>query len=183
MGSVPGTTYTRRSRRSAEPIDRFFQKVVRQPNGCWEWTGCLANSYGRFYLPGGKPVSAHRFAFEYFVEPIPPGVTLDHQCHNQDDSCIGGPRCRHRRCVNPAHLEPVTIRINTHRSSSTLTYRRSLQTHCRNGHLYTAANTLWVQRKGKPRKQRQCRQCRHDQHQQRRIAALLAEMMERRAAL
>lgn len=50
----------------------------------------------------------HIWAYKNFVGPVPEGHELDHVCHTKDPSCAGGIDCPHRRCVNPAHLEPVT---------------------------------------------------------------------------
>lgn len=40
------------------------------------------------------PITAHRFAYELLVGPVPDGLQLDHLCRN-------------RACCNPEHLEPV----------------------------------------------------------------------------
>lgn len=70
---------------------------------CWLWTGTIAlNGYGLIYRQGGPLVGAHRLAYEVHVGPIPKGYELDHLC-------------RVRRCVNPAHLEPVTHSENVRR--------------------------------------------------------------------
>ena len=81
--------------------ERFWEKVNKSaPNGCWEWTaGLFATGYGGFQY-GGRPVAAHRWAYEALVGPIPEGLELDHLCRN-------------RKCVNPAHMEPVTHKENT----------------------------------------------------------------------
>lgn len=98
------------------PRERFMAKVAVQSNGCWLWTGGIdPTGYGRFYLYP-RVVYAHRAAYELFVGPIPTGLDIDHQCHNEDDGCGGGPTCPHRRCVNPAHMEPSTRAANLARS-------------------------------------------------------------------
>jgi hypothetical protein len=88
-------------------------KVAVDPvSGCWVWTGYVrSNGYGEFQMQG-RLWKAHRWAYEHWREPIPPGLEPDHECHNRDLSCSGGPTCRHRRCVNPGHMEAKTPREN-----------------------------------------------------------------------
>jgi hypothetical protein len=105
-------------------IERFMSKVEKSPDGCWIWIGSIApNGYGKFSVEKNKVrkcFNAHRWAYEYFVGPIRAGLTLDHLCRN-------------RRCVNPSHLEPVTIRENLIRGEgvSAVNIRK---THCPKGH-------------------------------------------------
>jgi len=80
---------------------RFWARVDKAaPGGCWIWTGAVeGKGYGAPSINGVKR-PAHRLAYEDLVGPVPEGLHLDHLC-------------RVRRCVNPAHLEPVTSRENT----------------------------------------------------------------------
>lgn len=108
--------------------ERFWDKVDVQPGICWEWQACLLrNGHGQFNREGRRPVMAHRWAWEHLVGPIPDGLVLDHLCRNP-------------RCVNPAHLEPVTPGTNTLRGygAAALNARK---THCKNGHAFTPENT------------------------------------------
>jgi uracil-DNA glycosylase family 4 len=74
---------------------RFWAKVSKTDN-CWYWLGWRDSwGYSRFDV-AGKKVRAHRFAYELLVGPIPTGMTLDHLC-------------RHEACVNPSHLEALTV--------------------------------------------------------------------------
>ena len=87
--------------------DRIQACSEPEPNtGCWLWTAALKNGYGRITMMNPKrKTAAHRVSYEAFVGPIPEGLTLDHLC-------------RVRCCVNPAHLEPVTMRENIMRGTS-----------------------------------------------------------------
>jgi len=125
-------------RTPAEP--RFWAKV-RKTEGCWYWTGTRnPGGYGLFW-PTRTTICAHRFAYELLVGPIPEGMTLDHECHNQDSSCPGGTSCQHRACVRPSHLVPRSNGENQHRSSRTHAARNAAKTHCPQGHPYDELNT------------------------------------------
>lgn len=100
-----------RKRRHGDPAyersadDRFWSYVTESPSGCWLWVGAIgSNGYGVFRL-SDKSASAHRYSWEQLVGQIPDGLHLDHLC-------------RIRNCVNPAHLEPVTPRVNVQRGTS-----------------------------------------------------------------
>lgn len=108
---------------------------------CWEWPGAKTSAgYGNT-RSGGKNRLAHRVSYERFVGPIPAGLTLDHLCRN-------------RACINPKHLEPVTMRENNRRGMSPAG-KKSRQTHCLIGHPFDEANTY--HRPG--REGRECRAC------------------------
>ena len=82
--------------------DTFWSRVEKTADGCWLWTSTIVwNGYGQFRIDNRR-VYAHRFAYEQVNGTIPAGLDLDHLC-------------RVRRCVNPAHLEPVTRRENLRR--------------------------------------------------------------------
>jgi hypothetical protein len=98
---------------------RFWSKVDPSagPSQCWPFVGCITKSgYGRILageVLGGPAVwIAPRVAYALTFGGIPEGAELDHLCHTRDRRCIQGSECPHRRCVNPAHLEPVTHREN-----------------------------------------------------------------------
>lgn len=135
--------------------DRFLSKV-RRSEGCWTWAGAHdIQGYGRFQASGERTrpreLRAHRVAYELLVGPIGPGLTIDHLCRN-------------RGCVNPAHLEPVSIRDNLHRGD-TAAARNAAKTRCPQGHEYTDANTH-RRANGK----RECRLCMRDATRRRRAA-------------
>lgn len=140
------------------PAQAVLAAVQRDPNGCWLYTGTLdRDGYAAHVTVVGYPrTRAHRATYEHFVGPIPGGMQLDHLCH-KPETCAGGPTCPHRRCVNPAHLKPVTGRENTLRSNSVPAIN-ARKTHCNNGHPYTPENTqVRVQAGG--RTWRRCREC------------------------
>lgn len=89
-----------RSRSDSEhPLERVLEYVDRGPSKCWLWTG----GKNQFGYPQvwweNTSRKAHRIIYTELVGPIPDGMTLDHLC-------------RIRACVNPAHLEPVTLYEN-----------------------------------------------------------------------
>lgn len=120
---------------------RFWSYVDRRGDTeCWPWTGATGRGgYGRSRRDGGH-IYAHRQAYELIVGPIADGLTLDHLCRNT-------------ACVNPAHLEPVTLATNLLRSENpwAVNARRA---ECRNGHRFTEENTRYA-----PNGTRVCKTC------------------------
>lgn len=92
-------------------------------------TGCVVwqrsrrrDGYGQLNV-AGRPMLAHRIAYELARGRIAPGLQVDHVCRN-------------RSCCNPDHLEAVTQLVNIQRGS------RPSRTHCRLAwHPYDKANT------------------------------------------
>lgn len=121
-------------------IDRFWTKVVKHPDGCWEWRGAvLPNGYGVTKHTGERRNTyVHRFSYELAFGPIPEGMEIDHLCHDPA-LCQRAWACPHRRCVNPSHLRATTHRENTLRGGS-LPAIESRQTHCQRGHPLSGAN-------------------------------------------
>lgn len=118
---------------------RFWSYVDKSagPTACWVWTGGLTpDGYGRLNV-SRRLERAHRLAWLYLVGPVTKGMVLDHTCHNADRSCAGGSSCVHRRCVNPAHLEMVTNRVNARRGA------KGRIESCTHGHDYDEANTYY----------------------------------------
>lgn len=125
-------------------VARFGHRLRRLSNGCVEHMGSTNGvGYARFYYRGRLWLS-HRYA--YMVahgHPVPEGLVIDHLCRN-------------RRCVNPAHLEAVTIRTNNLRGFGASGINAA-KTHCKRGHEFTPANTI-VERDHRGT-MRRCRTC------------------------
>lgn len=130
---------------------RFWSRLDRRgPDECWPWTGYVNHlGYGTLDI-NRRPSLAHRLAYKMLVGPIPEGLVLDHVCHNDSD-CTAGNTCEHRRCCNPAHLEPVPQAENVRRGRGGQHWAQ--KTHCPQGHPYDEANTKLY------RGRRSCRAC------------------------
>lgn len=108
-------------------VTAFWQRVDRRgENDCWLWQGRKTKGYGQVYFRG-QHVQAHRLAYQLLAGPIPDGLTLDHLCTVKD-------------CVNPNHLEPVSIRDNKLRGIISAGRDR----YCSKGHEMTLGNTRIV---------------------------------------
>ena len=145
--------------------ERFWTKVDfngpvpgRRPElgPCWLWDACRGrDDYGVFRL-NGKNVRAHRWAYEFCIGPIPEGLELDHLC-------------RTHACVEPDHVEPVTSRENTFRSSIAPAAINARKTHCAKGHQYNEVNTRWYLGS------RKCRTCNRLRNARRRTAQFITK--------
>lgn len=131
-------------------LNRFLNKINKQENGCWIWTG--ATKTGRIRNGKGEKYSvctlrrkneqAHRVLFRHYKREIQQGLEIDHLCRNT-------------LCVNPDHLEAVTHSENVKRGTSwhKVAKIQKDKTHCPQGHEYTKENTYMHNN------QRHCREC------------------------
>lgn len=108
-------------------IQRFWWRVRKERFGCWLWVGGISNKGYGVISVNGRGMGAHVFSYLIHGGQIPPGYALDHLC-------------RTRSCVNPKHLEPVTLGENVLRGVS-FTAENARKTHCPRGHAYSEGNT------------------------------------------
>jgi HNH endonuclease len=108
----------------------------------------LTHGYARRVIDG-RTQYEHVAAWEAVNGPVPPGMVLDHTCHDPN-VCHLGNRCPHRSCRNPDHLTPVTRGENVSRAWNP----NRDKTHCKDGHEFTPDNT-YVTATGS----RRCRTC------------------------
>ena len=128
-------------------MERFWEKIEKTER-CWNWKGHKNDGYGRIGSGGhsGKQLSAHRLAYEILIGPIPEGLQVDHLCRN-------------RACVNPHHMELVTIKENIMRGMAPAAQNKR-KTFCIRGHPLNSDNLVEgvLLRTGK----RKCKICERD---------------------
>lgn len=85
---------------------RLLSKVNKVETGCWEWIATInEDGYGQLgmrWRGGYSNRSAHRVSYEIFKGDTEDGMHVDHLCFN-------------KKCVNPEHLELVTVSVNNQR--------------------------------------------------------------------
>jgi len=121
-------------------LERTLNKFVEDENGCWNWTGhCGDGGYPLYRFKDGSS-RVHRWLYEKLRGGIERRLTIDHLCRNI-------------KCINPGHMEPVTMRENLMRGNgpSAINARK---THCKRGHPFSGSN-LYVG----PNGYRNCRKC------------------------
>lgn len=109
--------------------------------GCVVWTGKIdPKGYGMLYVRAKKTVLAHRAVFEIANGAIDDSLVIDHLC-------------RVRCCINPLHMEQVTLAENTRRGDGICSINRR-KTHCVRGHMLSGDN-IYIRSDGC----RICKQC------------------------
>lgn len=120
----------------------FWSKARR--TDCILWQGAInSRGYGCFAVDGVSQL-AHRLAYEEANGLIPDDMTLDHTC-------------RTRNCVNPDHLEAVSVAENNRRGRAALSQ-------CQRGHDWTDEANVYVREDGR----RECVECRRQTQVKRR---------------
>ncbi len=79
---------------------RYNQKIIKNYNGCWQWTGTINDhGYGMMYHKN-KPIGLHRVSWLIHKGEIPKDKWVLHHCDN-------------RICSNPEHLYLGNAQDNT----------------------------------------------------------------------
>jgi hypothetical protein len=128
-------------------VVRLLARTERR-GSCLVWTGPTVGPHGCYAQirnEFGQREYIHRISHRLFIGPIPDGYQVDH---------VKARGCRFTLCVEPAHLEAVTPRINIGRSTAPGSHSI---THgvCRRGHVQTPQNVYTTPSNGN----RQCRPC------------------------
>ena len=134
-------------------MQRFWNKVDKTQS-CWIWTAAKdQNGYGLIWF-NGRLNRSHRVSWILSVGDIPPDLQIDHVCRN-------------RACCNPAHLELVSSKENTHRGNGNAAiHARKIQ--CVNGHEFTPENTRWYTTPA-GRTTRVCKACKRSRNKNRKL--------------
>lgn len=121
------------------PMPDASDPLVSTLSRCWAWVGAkTTQGYGTIERDG-KLILAHRASLQ--LHGLALGENTDHLCRN-------------KLCVNPEHLESVTIRENSARGNapSAIALRTGM---CKNGHALTG----WNVRENRKPGWRRCRTC------------------------
>jgi hypothetical protein len=156
--------------KESKSYERFLKRITIASSGCWEMNGFHdRDGYAQFHKHKGNS-KAHRISYEWHKCKIPQGFTIDHLCKNTG-------------CVNPDHLETVTIQENSRRhnaegykkwwnnlsandkaafvnqvskkASQIAATKKLNATHCRRGHEWKPESTYIVPKSG----HRRCNVC------------------------
>lgn len=133
-----------------DPVSFWSRVDQSDATGCWPWLGAVNDSGYGIVRVGGATRRAHRVAHTLAIGPIPDGFQVDH---------VSARGCRRRDCCNPAHLEAVTPKVNSERSTAGAVNRARMlaRTSCVRGHEFTPQNTHVG-----PQGVRVCRACKRE---------------------
>lgn len=94
-----------------------------QQSDCWNYLGPFSLTKSGAYYGRYDGENAHRISYRSHIGEIPKGLTIDHLCRNTV-------------CINPKHLEAVTLAENIRRGFSPTAINKR-KTHCLRGHPFT----------------------------------------------
>ena len=115
-------------------LDEIRARTERDEGTCWLWTRSTRRDGYAQIMSRRRCLAAHRVAFALAYGEIPDGLHLHHLCGV-------------RRCVNPAHLTPITQAVHNRLEADA-------RATCRNGHPRDALTTYY-----RPAGTRECREC------------------------
>jgi len=156
-GSLNGYNNRRKQSVRDNLTDKYLNSIeylldyTKIGDGCWIWNGSV-NSKGYGKTRSNKTTKrkyAHRLSFDLFIEKLNKDSVLDHLCET-------------KLCVNPFHLELVTLSENFKRHSknrNAYDYNNPIN-YCRWGHEWNI-ESLRYWGKGK-NMHRVCRLCKNE---------------------
>jgi len=96
-----GRRFCSRKCRKQDPMETLMSRVEKDPNGCWNWTGCVGwGGYAQIKVGKTNHLAHRPMWILWNKKPVPHGMVIRH-------TCIGN-----RRCINPDHLIPGTQKEN-----------------------------------------------------------------------
>lgn len=129
-----------------EWLTRVISRSTMNVGGCWVWNGFVSwKGYGQTSWKG-RNITLHRKIYELTHCLLL--KTEEFVCHT----------CDERKCWNPAHLFVGDAKANNNDCAGKGRHHNSVKTHCKYGHLYDEANTVWkVGKEGN--RMRGCKTC------------------------
>ncbi len=129
-----------------EKLKSFLISRIKKIGNCWIWQNPTLNTYGYAQIHyKNKRILVHRLSYELFKGQLTTGLVIDHLCRN-------------KLCINPEHLELVTIKENILRGFGPTAINKR-KTQCKRGHKLENYNLI-VRRNGS----RVCRTCKNLQN-------------------